>query len=207
MRLMIFGPTGGTGRLLVEKALLAGHSVTAFARNVSTIAPRPGLELLAGSVLDAPAVLRALAGHDAVVSALGGRPWRREAICAPAGRNITAAMMTHGIRRIIAISTFGAGETRADVGWFARTLVFGLILRSEVADKDAMERLLADSGLDWTVVRVGMLTNGTARGLFRAADDRSIKGMGRIARSDVADFMVAQLGRNTWLRRKPVVQY
>ena len=76
MRIIVFGPTGGTGRLLLEKALLAGHSVTAFARNAATIMPRPGLAIVAGSVLEAAAVDAAVAGHDAVLSALGGRPWR-----------------------------------------------------------------------------------------------------------------------------------
>jgi len=44
-------------------------------------------------------------------------------------------------------------------------------------------------------------------GQWRAADDGSIRGMGEIARADVAAFMLAQLQENTWLRRKPVVQY
>ena len=70
-----------------------------------------------------------------------------------------------------------------------------------------MERHLAATDLDWTVVRVGMLTDGAARGTFRAADDRTIRGLGRIARSDVADFMLAQLDSSTWLRRKPVIVY
>jgi hypothetical protein len=57
------------------------------------------------------------------------------------------------------------------------------------------------------VVRVGTLTNGAARGSFRVADDRTFGGMGKIARSDVADFMLDQLQSDTWLRRKPVVVY
>jgi hypothetical protein len=61
--------------------------------------------------------------------------------------------------------------------------------------------------LDWIVVRVSRLTNAAARGAFRVADDRSIHGMGKIARSDVADFMLAQLQSNTWLRRKLVIAY
>jgi hypothetical protein len=116
-------------------------------------------------------------------------------------------MSRHGLRRIIAVSTFGAGETRAHVGWLARNLLFGLVLRTEVADKEAMERELAATDLEWTVVRIGVLTDDTAGGEWRAADDGSIRGMGKIARIDVAAFMLTQLGRDTWLRRKPVIQY
>ena len=109
--------------------------------------------------------------------------------------------------RIIAISTFGAGNSRPQVGWLVRNLLFGLILRSEVADKEAMETELSATDLEWTVVRVGLLTDGAARGTWRAADDDSIRGMGKIARADVAAFMLAQLETQAWVRRKPAVMY
>ena len=76
MKIIVFGPTGGTGQLLLEKATQSGHSVTAFTRNTSEIEHRPNLAILAGSVLDAATVATAVAGQDAVLSALGGRPWR-----------------------------------------------------------------------------------------------------------------------------------
>ena len=122
-------------------------------------------------------------------------------------RNIAPSMVKHNVRRIVAMSTFGAGDTRPQVGWLARYLFFGLVLRSEVADKEAMETQLASSDLQWTVVRVGLLTDGPARGVWRAADDGSIRGMGKIARADVANFMLAQLESEDWLRRKPVIMY
>ena len=70
-----------------------------------------------------------------------------------------------------------------------------------------MERHLSATDLDWTVIRVGTLTNEAPRETFRVADDRSIRGMGKIARSDVVDFMLTQLETDTWLRRKPVIVY
>jgi putative NADH-flavin reductase len=207
MKIIVFGPTGGTGRLLLEKGIQSRHSVTAFTRNTSAIERRPNLRILGGNVLDAAAVAAAVAGQDAVLSALGGRPWRTSPICGPAIRNITAAMTAHSLRRIVAISTLGAGETRKDIGWFARNVLFRFVLRNEVADKEAMERHLSATDLDWIVVRVGTLTNEAARGSFRVADDRTIGGMGKIGRSDVGDFMLDQLESDTWLRRKPVIVY
>jgi putative NADH-flavin reductase len=208
MRIIVFGPTGGTGQQLVTQALLAGHEVTAFTRNPGAIAPRPGLTVVVGQTLDPIVVERAIAGHDAVLCALGGQPWRRRArVCSGAVQNIAPAMAKQGIRRIVAISTFGAGNSRPQVGWLVRTVLFGLVLRSEVADKEAMERALSATNLEWTVVRVGLLTDGQARGTWRAADDDSIRGMGKIARADVAAFMLAQLEAETWVRRKPAVMY
>lgn len=206
VKVIVFGPTGGTGRQLVAQALAAGHEVTAFARGAAAVPPRPGLAVVVGDTRDTGAVERAVAGQDAVLCALGGRPWRRRArVCSSAIETIAPAMRKHGVRRIVAISTFGAGNSRPRVGWFARHVLFGAILRSEVADKEAMERALAATDLAWTVVRVGLLTDAAARGAWRAADDDSIRGMGKIARADVAAFMLAQLASDAWVRRAPAL--
>jgi putative NADH-flavin reductase len=207
VRIIIFGPTGGTGRELVSQALDAGHEVTAFARDPAMLELRQGLTVVKANPLDAAAVERAIAHHDAVLSALGGRPWRSLPICSRAMGNISAAMTHHKVRRIVAISTFGAAQTRAHVGWVARHLLFGLVLRGQVADKEAMEKELSATDLEWVVVRVGLLSNDSPRHQWRAADDGSIRGMGKIARADVAAFMLAQLSRDDWLRRCPVVMY
>lgn len=204
MKVTIFGATGGTGRLLVSAALAAGHEVTAFARRSSTLKQAPGLTIIEADVIDGPAVARAITGRDAVLSALGGKPFKALGICTRAMAAIIPAMQRHGVRRIIAMSTFGAGETRRDVGWFAQHLLFRFVLRGEVADKNKMEQLLEASPLDWTVVRVNRLIDGAAGGV-RAADDGTIKVMRTVARADVARFMVDELTRNEWIRRKPVV--
>lgn len=206
MRIVVFGATGGTGRHLVAQALAAGHRVTAFTRNAAAIPPQPGLAIFSGDSRDAGAVAQAVSGHDAVVCALGGRPWRRrEFVCSNAIRHIVAAMTACRVRRIVAMSTFGAGDTRAHVGALARHVLFGVVLRSEVADKEAMERALAATDLDWTVVRVGLLADRPARGAWRAADDGSIRAMRRIARADVATFMLRSLASDEWVRRRPVL--
>lgn len=208
MKIAVFGATGGTGRHLVALAIKAGHEVTAVTRNPVALEAQKGLTVVTGSADDPGSLESAIAGQDAVLCALGGRPWRRhERVCSTAVGNIIPLMEKYGARRIVAISTFGAGDTRLQAGWFARNLLLGGILRSEVADKEAMEAQLANSNLDWTVVRVGMLADGLAHGTWRAADDGSIRGMGKIARADVAAFMLAQLDSDQWLRRKPVLMY
>ena len=205
MKLAIFGGTGGTGRQLVDQSLARGHDVTVLARHPQAVRARAGVTVVAGDARDRSAVARTIAGRDAVLCALGGRPWRRaENVCSTAMPAIIAGMQAHGVRRVIAMSTFGAGDTRRQVPLPARLVVFGCILASEVADKEAMEAQLAATDLDWTIVRVGVLkdTAGTA---YRASDDGSIRGMGRIGRADVARFMLDELVAKAWVRRRPVV--
>lgn len=207
MKVIVFGPTGGTGRELVAQALAAGHHVTAFTRRPAAVKTRPRLRIVTGQARDAISVSRAMVGHDAVLCALGGRPWRPGArVCGTAMKRIVSAMVTHDVRRIVAISTLGAGDSRAQLPWWARQ-VQDLILASEVADKEAMEAVLAASTREWVAVRVGRLTDGPSRGPWRAADDGSIQGFGQIARADVARFMLAQLDSDEWLKRRPVLVY
>src|SRR5215212_1272230 len=74
VKVLIIGATGGTGRILLEKAVEQGHEVTTLARNPSAVAPRDYRpRVLRGNVLDPDAVEAAVAGQDAVLSALGTR--------------------------------------------------------------------------------------------------------------------------------------
>src|SRR5918912_3468364 len=74
MRLAIFGPTGGTGRRLVERAIAEGHDVTAFVRNPSRMTARhQRLRVVVGDAFEAGKVREAVAGNEAVISVLGSR--------------------------------------------------------------------------------------------------------------------------------------
>jgi uncharacterized protein YbjT (DUF2867 family) len=74
VKILIIGPTGGTGRILLEKALEQGHEVSALARNPSAVAPRDYRpRVLEGNTLDPDAVEAAVSGQDAVLSARGTR--------------------------------------------------------------------------------------------------------------------------------------
>jgi putative NADH-flavin reductase len=74
MKLLIFGATGGTGRQLVDQALAQGHEVTAFVRNPARMTTQhQKLKMVKGNVMDCHSVGAAVAGQDAVFSALGAR--------------------------------------------------------------------------------------------------------------------------------------
>lgn len=206
MKLIVFGPTGGTGKAAVEQAAAAGHQVTAFARRpamLGDVASRPGVTVVTGDALEPAAVTAAIAGHDAVLSALGTRPWRHVDICSRGTAVIVPAMQAAGVRRIIALSSLGVAESWSQMGAGSRAMAW-LFLRMAFRDKAAMEQLLRDGDRDWIVVRPGLLTSGKPRGTWRVADDGSLSG-GRIARADVATFMLAQLTDDTWLRKLPVI--
>jgi putative NADH-flavin reductase len=198
MKLVIFGATGGTGQQLVEQALAAGHEVTVFARQGGAMSRA---RVITGDVLDRATVADAIAGHDAVISALGVRPWKHVDICSGGIASILPAMQAAGVKRVIAMSSQGVGDSKLDK---LGTLGASLLLGKSFRDKLAMEVMLADSDREWVVVRPGMLVNSAARGTWRCDVDGMIVG-GKICRADVAAFMLQQLESDEWLRKRPVV--
>ena len=120
MKLTIIATTGGVGRQLLGQALEAGHDVTAVARNPArlprVLADRAARIVAADLAAPDPQVLgSAVAGADAVLSALGPHNNSDAGIAAPGTRAITAAMAAAGVRRIVAISASPVG-TQASPG-------------------------------------------------------------------------------------------
>jgi len=112
MNLAIFGATGGTGRPLVEQALAAGHHVTVLVRTPASFAIQHGrLRVVQGDVRQADQVAAVVAGQDAILSALGPHERGPVDLCTAAMTTILAAMERHGVRRLIALSAYGARES------------------------------------------------------------------------------------------------
>src|SRR5690349_3909393 len=99
MKIAVVGATGRSGQLVVEQALARGDDVIALARRPEALPRRgPGMISAAADVLDRAAVVRALAGADAVVSALGAGTSRQPTVVYSAGiANVLHAMDAHGI--------------------------------------------------------------------------------------------------------------
>ena len=207
MRLLVFGATGGTGRALLDQGLAQGHQMTAFVRNPAALAARAGLTIVQGDVTDAAAVGRAVAGHEAVLSALGPRGGQYGVL--PGGvQNIVTAMSQAGVRRLIHVSSFGVGDSREQMGWVARQIVVPLFLRKALDEKEIEEEIIRASDLDWIIARPGGLEGGPRTGVYRCiTDPREKVGQPRIARADVADFMLQSLADERFVRRAVGLTY
>lgn len=202
MKLVVFGPTGGTGRAAAELAAARGDQVTVFARRPERLRVRGEVRVVEGDAFDAAAVARAIEGQDAVVSALGGRPWRHRDVCSEGARHILDGMRAHGVERLVIVSAIGVGDSRDALGALTRGLVLPLLRRS-LADKARMEEIVRASGVAWTIVRPSLLTRGAPRGRWRVAGG-AIPG-GFITRADLAAFCLVQLGTDEYLHQSPTV--
>lgn len=205
MKIIVFGASAGTGRLVVDEALAAGHQVTAFARRAESLDERAGLTRVKGDVHDLAAVEKALRGHDAAVIAVGGTSLGKTSLVTDAARNIAAAMKKVGVSRLLVMSHFGVGDSRPRAGFVYRSIVEPLFLKNIAVDKLAAESFVRTTDLDWTIIRPANLTNGKrtgrAKGLLEGAPAM------RVSRADVAAFIVDELGARRFVRQTPGVGY
>jgi uncharacterized protein YbjT (DUF2867 family) len=207
MNILIVGSTGTIGRELVKQALAEDHKVTALARDPSKLnMANQRLEVAEGDVMKPSTIERVMPGQDAVLCALGAGS--KGGVRAAGTRNLVEVMRECGVQRLICLSSLGVGESRANLNFFWKHIMFGLLLRKAYDDHTAQENIVRNSDLDWTIIRPGAYTEGQATGDYRhgfpsTARDLKLK----IARADVADFMLNQLKNNGYLHMAPGVSY
>jgi putative NADH-flavin reductase len=213
MNIVIFGANGPTGRLLTSEALGEGHTVTAVVRDPDAFPLRgDGLRVLAGDARDAESVASAVAGHDAVLSALGV-PYTSKPIdlYSVATANLVRGMEQAGVRRIVVISSSATDPSvrYADTGggfFFERVLkpiITKTLGRTLYDDMQRMEQLLAASDLDWTIVRPAGLFSAPAISAYETAEGH-IRGR-FTSRADLADLMLRALDDDRWMHRAVAV--
>lgn len=205
---LIIGASKGIGLESVRCALEAGHQVRALARSAVSISlAHPRLEKVRGDALVRLDVEAALKGVDVVIQTLGvsfAEMFGPVHLFSDATRVLVAAMAAPGVKRLICVTGFGAGDSRASISVLQR-VPFHLVFGRAYADKSIQERLITDSSLDWTIVRPGVLTGGARTGRYKILDQPSQWRNGVIARADVADFLVKQIGSPASVRKAYVL--
>jgi putative NADH-flavin reductase len=207
MKIVVFGASGGTGQELVRQGLAQGHEVTVFVRNPQSFTGADRLRVVVGDALDANAVANAIAGQQAVLSALGARSLGDETLLPESMKHILAAMKQQSIRRLIVLGASGvwpgASRRLSPPMRLLAKLLDATLLRKPFAAQRAMQQIIQASGIDWTIVQPPRLLNVPGRGQYRV-DAVALPANGtRIARADLATFMLAQLATPEWIRQLP----
>lgn len=197
MRLTVFGATGVTGRHVVPTALAAGHEVTVLVRDpAKLVSPDAPLRVVSGDARDPEVVAEAVNDTQAVISTIGGTGFGRSTMITDCMTTIVAALPPR--TRLLAVSTVGAGDSGSQFPPALR-LAIALVLRNAIADHNGQERVIRASDLDWTIARCVGLTDAPGTGEVHVLT-RGRVGGSRIARADVADWLVRQLEDPTYSR-------
>ena len=231
MRIVIFGASGQTGRLLTGQALAAGHDVTAVTRRPAGFPiTHDRLAVVEADVRDAPAVGRVIAGADAVLSALGVPFTRKQITVYGEGTGtIIAAMSRHAVNRLIVVSSSATEPHHHTDGGFLlnrvlQPLVTATIGKTTYADMRRMEDLVRNSDLEWTIVRPSGLFDGVmayelhedqAPGIFtsraglaaamlaQVTDTRFVRKIAAVTTSQGAPTLLQMIRREALTKKQP----
>ena len=142
------------------------------------------------------AIPPAMAGRDAVLTALGPHGTGPTTISQDSVRSIIQAMQKTGARRLITVSgsiVTDEGESRY-IRCLLKPVVRGTFLRHVCADMRNAEAAIRDSSLDWTIMRPPGLTSKAAKGTYRTAIDSNLPHGFNVSRADLAACMLTLLG-------------
>ncbi|MGA8691055.1 MAG: SDR family oxidoreductase [Methyloceanibacter sp.] len=210
-KVLVIGASRGIGLETVKSALRVGHSVRALARSAARIPiQNAGLDKVSGNALDSDTIRKALQDVEAVIQTLGvdvspRAVFERTTLFSQSTRILVDAMKAAGVKRLIAVTGLGAGDSRGHGGFLYDAVAFPLLLKRVYDDKDMQERIIKSSGLDWTIVRPGLLTNRPATGRYRVLTAPKDWRFGVISRADVADFLVQQVDDRALIGTTPLL--
>jgi putative NADH-flavin reductase len=211
MKIVIFGASGYSGKEILTQALAQNHQVTALTRSAKSVSiVHKNLTIVEGNVLDAATVRAVLQGQDAVIQCLGiggkgdGKP---TTFISDATKIIVAEMEKTQVKRLIAMSNVGAGNSRAFQPWVFNKIILPYFmnwLKVIIDDKNIMEPAIMNSSLDWTIVRCPNIVEKPAKNKVTATlDGKKLKLS--ITNADTANFISQQLTDKTFSKQAPSI--
>ncbi|GAB3177268.1 NAD(P)-dependent oxidoreductase [Telluribacter humicola] len=211
----VLGATGRTGIWIAKEALAQGYKVQAIVRKPDAWRVRhENLTVIEGSPSDEQVLRKALAGSDAILSALNisrktDFPWSAlrspEDLLSSTARKLVRVCQELKVKRLIVTTAWGVAETKKDIpGWF-RFLIDNSNIGVPYRDHERQEEVIEKSGLDWTLVRPVGLTNGTGEQEVKVVLDSTSRPNLTISRRTVALFMLECLAEGRYVKQKPII--
>ena len=207
MNITVFGATGHVGTLVVEKLLAGGHNVSAFTHGTHHFADNPRLRIIPGDIHKSEDIEKALNDSEAVISCLGSWHTPTKDILTAAMTSIVPIAEEHGIKRIISLTgsaAYAPGDHLGIVDRLNRSMI-SLIAPKILKDGEAHIRILAESTLDWTVIRSPVMTNKDAT-KYRL-DMNSPSPLATIPRAAVVAALVDSLEDARFIAAAPYIHY
>lgn len=213
-RLLLYGATGRTGGLILDYALAQGYAVTALVRNPAKLTQHsPHLTVVTGSPTNLSDVRRAMTGCEAVISALSALPeadsFSIKKLAPPhtlatTMRHSIAVMRELGIKRIVTLSSIGAGDSWPYAPWYMRLMIRLTNFKLVFADHTQQEALLRQSTLDWVIARPVALNDRQSAGQLVVEYKRTPSPFA-ISRQRLAHFMLDSLRSDTYVHQAPLL--
>lgn len=198
----------------MAELLDGGHAVTVYARNPEKVPDswhQAGnrVRVVIGEITDGELVDQAVAGADAVISALGPSLDRSTTglPLVQGTATILAAMARHDVDRFIGHATPSILDPRERPTW--QTRLFGRMARTIFprAHREllGLTELIMAADLRWTIIRFTAPKDGPRTDRLQVGFYGSDRNGWAVTRADVAAFTAAQVDDDTYLRAAPAI--
>jgi uncharacterized protein YbjT (DUF2867 family) len=188
VRVLVAGANGQVGRYIVRLLAERGHEAHAMIRDeaqaseIHDLGGEPVVADLEGEVA------HAVEGCDAVIFSAGGGPGssaeKKETVDRQGAVKLIEAAREHGARRYVMVSAMGATDPESGSEG----------MQPYLFAKARADQALQESGLDYTIVRPGKLTDEPGTGTVEVA--LSLGRRDEIPREDTARIIVAALDKD-----------
>ncbi|MFD9316429.1 NAD(P)-dependent oxidoreductase [Streptomyces sp. NPDC060053] len=210
MRVTVFGASGAIGHLVVRQLLDAGHHVTAYVRTPAKLPlADEHLTVTTGQLTDTTALRKAVAGSDAVISALGPSLKRsvKGTTITDGTRTIVDAMQAEDVTRFIGLATPSLADPHDKPHWKTTVLpvMAKLAFPNALTELKGMTEAVTSSPLDYTIARITNPVDKPATGRIKSGFLGHDKVGSAMTRADIAAFLVSQLTDPRYRRAMPVI--
>ncbi len=204
MNIAVVAASGRSGKVFVEDALKAGHSISAGAHNANTLSPHPRLVVVECDATKKRDVENLIRGQDAVVSLIGHVKGSPRRVQTDAMNILHQAMRAEGIDRLVSLTGTGVRFPGDNVSIVDRILNGAIMIIDPQRIQDGKEHveLLQKSDLDWTVIRVLKLQNTNPKP-FRLRLHGPAKWI--VGRKEVAQAILRVLEERSFSKKAPII--
>ena len=198
MKILLLGANGRTGKLVIEEAIRRGHNISVIVRDPEKLKDYQ-IDITQGTPYDFETVEKALSGCEAVINTLNisrksDNPWAglisQKDLISKSATNAVSAMKETGIKRFIALSTIGAGNSWKTTPAILKFIVSVSSLKYAFRDHSKQEEILQNSFLEYTICRAPMLSTETnTKGAVAVKEGENPPKM-VLSRNSAAEFFI-----------------
>lgn len=219
LHILVIGASGRTGQQVVSDALKRGHKVTVLVRKASSFDAQPNLNIVTGIATKKEDVTKCFQSEfgkpTAVITTLAAprasdSPFAKSVVppffMRDCMANLAVVMKEQDVSKLVVLSSFGVGNSFPQTSWVLKLLFRYTNMAVQFEDHDAVDELVRESGLAWTLVRPPMLKDEVAKEL-RILDEKT-KELGLLdscTRANVAGFLVDAAEKVTWVGAAVVI--
>lgn len=204
MKVAVIGGTGKAGKYLLKQLVNQGFMIKLLTRNPQKPEEANLIEKVIGDVINYESVYNLVDGCNVVISTLG-QTKGEDPVFSLAAKNIVKAMEAFEIKRYIVLTGLTL-DTQFDNKGFKttmKTMVMKLLFRKIILDKQNEYKILQDSNLDWTIVRVPFIEMTDSQKIFETSLV-DCKGSS-ISSTDLAKFLINQIRDESFIRKAPFI--